>query len=417
MKISSYLPAAAVLATLSVNTASSTRKEFSVAAARRFNYKPDYWRQVCKMNARYEDLRFHEEECAIYIQKRDAKSATVVMSANGTIGDEPALDDGSDSEYYGAIQIGTPGQRFLVDFDTGSSDIWVDSIKCTTSSCMSHARFNETQSSTFQKDGRLWNITYGDQSNAAGQLASDIVNVSGIAVRQTIALATSEAGFADTPSDGMFGLAFNGNEVVPGVQSFMSNAIQQNKVELPVVSVYLPSQRRAKGAVGQYLFGAINHTLYTGNLTYVPVNGTSWWQVQFDDILFNGVSMGFNSTGIVDTGTSLIYVGDAAAKAINSQIPQSMNSLKDGWLVPCAVPLQRPGPIEFRLGGQDFAVPFADIPYTPVSEGSEYCVSSIQGGQNGFWIVGDTFIKNNYCVFDYSTPPRLGLAPLKYQLP
>ncbi|KAF9968094.1 hypothetical protein BGZ70_006756 [Mortierella alpina] len=400
MKLSSFLPAAAVLAALSVSVASSTRKEFSVSAARRLNYKPDYWKQVCKMNARYENLRFHEEECAVYLKQRASKGVTLSVSANGTIGDEPALDDGSDSEYYGAIQIGTPGQRFLVDFDTGSSDIWIDSISCGTSSCMSHARFNESRSSTFQKDGRLWNITYGDQSSAAGRLGSDIVNVSGIAVRQTIALATSETGFADTPSDGMFGLGFNGNEVVPGVQTFMSNAIQQNKLELPVVSVYLPSQRRAKGAVGQYLFGAIDHTLYTGNLTYVPVNGTAWWQVQFDDFRFNGTSLGFNSTGIVDTGTSLIYVGDEAAKALHSLIPRAMNSV--------------PGPVEFRLGGKDFAVPYLDIPFARVSEGSEYCVSSIQGGQNGFWIVGDSFIKNTYCVFDHSTPPRLGLAPLKY---
>ncbi|KAF9291042.1 hypothetical protein BGZ68_005292 [Mortierella alpina] len=414
MKISGLLPAAAVLATLSVSVASSSRKEFSVSAVRRPNYRPDYWKQVCKMNARYKDLRFHEEECAEYIQQRARKSVTVAASANGTIGDEPALDDGTDSEYYSAIQIGTPGQLFLVDFDTGSSDIWVNSISCGTRSCMAHARFNESQSSTFQKDGRLWNITYGDKSTAAGQLGSDIVNVSGIAVRQTIALATIEAGFADAPSDGLFGLGFNGNEAVPGVQTFMSNVIQQNMVELPVVSVYLPSQRRAKGAVGQYLFGAINHTLYTGNLTYVPVNGTLWWQVQFDDLLFNGTSTGFNSTGIVDTGTSLIYVGDEAARVIHSLIPRSMNSVKDGWLVPCAIPQQVPGPVEFRLGGTNFAVPYADIPYAQVTEGSEYCVSSIQGGQNGLWIVGDTFIKNNYCVFDYSTPPRLGLAPLKY---
>uniref|UniRef100_A0AAZ3QIL5 Peptidase A1 domain-containing protein n=1 Tax=Oncorhynchus tshawytscha TaxID=74940 RepID=A0AAZ3QIL5_ONCTS len=140
------------------------------------------------------------------------------------------INNYADTTYYGAITIGTPPQSFQVLFDTGSANLWVDSVLCNTQACNSHTKFNPQQSSTYSANGQTFYLPYGAGS-LSGVFGYDTVNVGGIVINnQEIGLSTNEPGqnFVVAQFDGILGLSY------PSI----SNLLQAN-----IFAFYLTSCR------------------------------------------------------------------------------------------------------------------------------------------------------------------------------
>lgn len=120
----------------------------------------------------------------------------------------PARTLEHDSLYLAPVTIG--GQKFNLDFDTGSSDLWIRSNRLPQAAQAGHNVFKPEDSPTFKKlEGSTWKIVYGDHSSASGDVGTDTVTLGRVRIqRQGIELATElSESWNKNPSDGLLGLA------------------------------------------------------------------------------------------------------------------------------------------------------------------------------------------------------------------
>ncbi len=114
-----------------------------------------------------------------------------------------------DAQYFAEIEIGTPAQKFKVVMDTGSSNLWVPSVRCKDKACVTHAQFDASKSSTYKQNGTQFAIQYGSGA-LTGIIGHDVVSIAGIAISQDFGESVTEPGaaFVQGKFDGILGLGY-----------------------------------------------------------------------------------------------------------------------------------------------------------------------------------------------------------------
>ncbi|KAL0076938.1 secreted aspartyl protease [Phycomyces blakesleeanus] len=313
------------------------------------------------------------------------------------------VDYKNDVEYFGTIQVGTPPQDVIIDFDTGSSDLWFASTLCLL--CDTHKnKFNAFLSTSYKPSLKTWSISYGDGSFAGGNVGYDTVSVNGISVKeQAIQLAKFESpSFKDSPVDGILGLGFRSLSSAFGSNTVMDNMIEQHLIEKPIFSVYLG--KSGEDPAGEFMFGDYNPDHIGGRLTTVPVDSIDGlWKITVDE-----ASVGFKTVdkfdAIIDTGTTLLVF----TKDVAEQIAQFYDATEVGdgtYLIDCDT--SKFDPLVFTINGADFEIPPSELVF---ENKLVSCVASFTHGDSDFAILGDVFLKSNYVIFNAEVP-HVQIAP------
>ena len=354
-----------------------------------------------------------ESDLTLIPVEQVASNGTSSSGDNGSVAANGAQND---AEFLSPISIG--GQTMVMDFDSGSSDLWVFNTKLPAQSQTGHTIYDPTKSTTFQQlQGSTFNISYGDGSFAEGQVGTDTVDIGGATVTsQAIELATQVATsfIQDTASNGLVGLAFSKlNTVKPQPQKTFFDNVAPN-LSQPVFTANLKH-----GTAGAYTFGEVDSTQFTGSLVSVPINNANgFWEFTSQSIAVGSGAatavQGGSGTAIADTGTSLLIVDPAVVQAYWSQVTGAQNNAQAGGVIfPCAATLPS---VSLAIGTSYMAtisgslLNFAQAGADSAS-GTSYCFGALQsnGGAN-LQIYGDVFFKSQFVAFDMSGP-SLGLAP------
>lgn len=257
--------------------------------------------------------------------------------------------------------------------------------------------------------GSRWAITYGDGSAASGVVFEDVVTLGGIAIPHAAVEAAKQATgsfIQDISTSGVFGLAFSLSSKTypqkPTVWSELAKNLSRN-----VFTVDLKYH-----ADSEYTFGDVDNDKLTDNyasfrLLPLPdkaLPGLQFWSLNYTipTTTTRHAPKGKprrSRACAIDTGSTLVVLTSEQANEYYSQLQDVMQDEYYGYMFPCnqSVP-------DFHIsfgGGIIYTIPGKYIAYAEVPGLHGMCMGGIQADDAmDFSIIGDTFLKAVYAVFD-----------------
>jgi len=321
-----------------------------------------------------------------------ARTSSSKRQAGGT-GSDPLKDDNAEL-WYGEITVGST--KFTVDFDTGSSDLFLPGPDCD-SSCSGHT----TYTTKGAKDaGATFELSYGDGSTVSGEVFTDSVTVAGLTANPQALGAAKQysSGFQSDqfPADGLMGMAY------PEIAQITATA--------PTFNTLISSKAVASGEFGFKLsssgavlyLGGVDSSSSSGDLKTVKVTQKGYWQVDMDAVTVGGKQAVGTTSAIIDTGTTLVVGDPTSVSKFYESVPGSQDASSTLGAGFFTFPCNSAPKVGMTFGGVNYDIS-STFNLGAAQQGSSDCVGGIVGQDTGInaWIAGDVFLANVYAEFSF----------------
>lgn len=340
----------------------------------------------------------------------------IYPSADTTVPNSAPIDqDGTDFSYFSEVTLGSdPGKTVYLLLDTGSSSAWVMGSDCTSTACGSHETFGKADSSTLEIGSDSFEISY-TTGKVSGSIGSDMVKIGDIQVPMSFGIAdVTSDDFDNFPMDGILGLGRSNAGYGFEKPTFMEEVEDEELLTANIFGINL-GRALDNANDGEITFGAVDDSKYEGDLNYLDtLDKGGKWQIPMDDVLIDGKSASLKGrSAILDTGTTFMFLPPDDAKAMLDLIP---GSSFDGeyWHIPCETTIS----VTLVFNNVGYQISPKDYVGESVDDGKCACnvVSRAPTDDETTWLLGGTFLKNVYTVYDMDKD-RIGkpFHPSKYE--
>ncbi|KAF2221305.1 aspartic peptidase domain-containing protein [Elsinoe ampelina] len=324
--------------------------------------------------------------------------------------------DNEETLYYANASLGTPAQSVRLHLDTGSSDMWVntpDSEICTYQGqglCDFAGTYSPNSSSSYRYLNSAFTIQYADGSGASGDYVTDTFSIGGATLQnQQFAV-----GYSSNSQEGILGIGYTTNEAILSVRGGRSypnvpqNMLDQGLINTNAYSLWLND---LDASTGEILFGGVNTEKFVGNLSTLPVIQSNGRYTAFyialtglgADGQAGSINSSFSTAVLLDSGSSLSYLPDNLANAVFSEFGVTYDTQQGAAFIDCSRANEGKS-LLFTFSEPTISVDISELIITVGvrRNGDEICILGIAPTGGSTPVLGDTFLRSAYVVYDIS---------------